>query len=101
MDSQPNLGTPPPTPERKSREGWGNVVSTILILVAAPLIAWVLISFVFQSYEVDGQSMETTLQNHDRLIVLKTGKSWARLTHQQYLPKRGDIIVFTTKSGWF
>lgn len=96
-DSQPNLGAPPQPPKRSFREGWGNVASTILILVAAPLIAWLLISFVFQSYEVDGLSMETTLQDHDRLIVLKTGKTWSRITHKAYIPKRGDIVIFTKR----
>jgi signal peptidase I len=38
--------------------------------------------------------METTLQDHDRLIVDKIPRTWARLTHHEYVPKRGDIIVF-------
>lgn len=79
---------------KKKREGWRSVASTILVVIAAPVIALFLTAFVFQSYEVDGPSMETSLQNRDRLIVLKTGKTWARLFGNQYLPKRGEIIVF-------
>ncbi len=60
----------------------------------APLIAIFLAAFVIQSYQVDGQSMETALQNRDRLIVNKVPRTWARVTHHAYVPKRGDIIVF-------
>ena len=77
------------------REGFKNIASTILILLAAPLIALALTAFVFQSYEVEGQSMETTLQNQDRLIVLKAERTWALLTGKTYIPERGDIIVFS------
>lgn len=79
----------------KKREGLKSVVSTILILIAAPLIALFLTAFVFQSYEVDGPSMQTTLQDHDRLIVLKTARTWSRITGKPHIPKRGEIVVFT------
>jgi signal peptidase I len=85
-----------PTPPEPSRgEGWRSALSTILILIAAPVVALLLTAFVFQSYEVDGPSMESTLQNHDRLIVLKVRRTVARLTHHNYIPNRGDVIVFT------
>lgn len=86
--------TPRTEHPRPPKEGWRSIVSTILILMAAPLIAWILTVFVFQSYEVEGPSMETTLQNRDRLIVWKLGKTWARLTNQTYIPQRGDIVIF-------
>jgi len=76
------------------RGSWRNVVSTVLILLAAPLIALVLTAYIFQSYEVDGPSMETTLHNNDRLIVLKIPRTMSRLTGHAYIPNRGDIIVF-------
>lgn len=77
-----------------SREGWRSVISTILILAMAPLIAWLMITFVFQSYEVDGPSMEETLHDKDRLIVLKTGKTLSKITDDPYVPKRGEVIIF-------
>lgn len=61
----------------------------------APLIALFLITFVFQSYLVDGPSMETTLFNNDRLLVWKVPRTWARITGNDYIPKRGDVVVFT------
>lgn len=50
--------------------------------------------FIFQSYYVDGTSMEPTLAPNDRLIVNKIPKTWANITNQQYTPQRGDIVVF-------
>ncbi|HKU18304.1 MAG TPA: signal peptidase I [Candidatus Saccharimonadales bacterium] len=77
------------------REGIKSVISTMLVLLLAPIIAILLTAFVFQSYQVDGPSMQTTLFNNDRLIVWKMPRSWARITGHEYIPKRGDIIVFT------
>jgi signal peptidase I len=42
--------------------------------------------------------METTLSNNDRLIVWKLPRTWSRITHHQYIPKRGDIVVFVEPS---
>ncbi len=119
MEQQPISPTPsapapvPPTPPRAPddshvsettaedssqptsvQDGIKGALSTIAILVIAPLIALTLTAFVFQSYEVDGPSMETTLQNQDRLIVYKLPKTVSRITGKSYLPHRGDIIIF-------
>lgn len=80
---------------RQQKEGWKSVASTVAILLIAPLFALFLITFVFQSYLVDGPSMETTLQDKDRLIVWKVPRTWARITGNDYIPDRYDIIVFT------
>jgi len=83
----------------RKRDSKKNIISTILILIAAPAIAFLLTAFVFQSYEVDGPSMESTLQNHDRLVVLKSGKTWSKITGKKYIPKRGEIIIFTLRGS--
>lgn len=83
--------------ETSGRGRWRGLVSTIALLIAAPLLALILTAFVFQSYEVEGQSMETTLQNQDRLIVLKVPRTVARITHNAYIPKRGDVIIFVQR----
>lgn len=85
--------TPPPKPSGRWHDA-KSALSTVLVLLIAPLLAFLLSSFVFQSYQVDGPSMETTLNNNDRLIVWKTPRTWARITHHQYIPNRGDIVVF-------
>lgn len=81
-------------PPKKPSESWRSIFSTIFILIAAPIIAVLLINFVFQSYEVDGPSMETTLSDSDRLIIWKVPRTISRLTGREYIPNRGDIVVF-------
>lgn len=73
---------------------WKDTLTTIGIVIMAPIIALFLTNFVFQSYQVDGPSMETTLQNQDRLIVTKVGKTWSRITSGSYIPERYEIIIF-------
>jgi len=38
--------------------------------------------------------METTLKNNDRLLVVKLPRTWARLTKHNYIPNRGDVVIF-------
>ena len=54
-----------------------------------------MIAFVFRSYQVDGPSMENTLQNSDKLIIWKVPRTWSDITGHAYIPNRGDIVVFT------
>jgi signal peptidase I len=75
--------------------GWRELLSTVGILLTAVVVALFIISFVFRSYQVDGTSMLSTLQNADKLIIWKVPRSWARVTGNPYIPKRGDIVVFT------
>lgn len=89
---------PEAQPEPPKGEGMKSVLSTLAILIAAPIVAFLLTAFVFQSYEVDGPSMETTLQNHDRLLVLKVPRTFAKIIRSDYIPNRGDIIIFSTSS---
>lgn len=78
----------------KQRSGLASIVSTLALLLIAPLIAIALTAFVFQSYEVDGPSMEKTLQNQDRLIVWKVPRTLSRITKKNYIPERNDVIIF-------
>ncbi|MBW3568876.1 signal peptidase I [Candidatus Parcubacteria bacterium] len=85
---------PEPTPQKPKKKLSREVISTLLIIAAAPLIAFILTIFVFQSYEVEGDSMEPTLQNKDRLIVNKINKTWSNVSGHNYLPERFEIIIF-------
>lgn len=85
---------------KKHSGNWRSAISTILLFLLAPLIALSITAFAFQSYQVDGQSMETTLQNNDRLIVNKMSRTLSRLTHHDYVPRRADIIIFN-QAGLF
>lgn len=84
-----------PESHKPKKENWRSIASTVAILLIAPLFALFLIAFIFQSYLVDGPSMETTLQDKDRLIVWKVPRTWAKITGNPYIPDRGEIIVFT------
>lgn len=90
--------TPQPAPEEPSGpSAWREALSTIGILVTALLVALFIIAFVFRSYEVDGPSMQNTLQNADKLIIWKVPRTWAGITRHPYIPQRGDVIVFNEK----
>jgi signal peptidase I len=88
-DKSPRVS--PPSKGETVRE----IVSTIGVLLAALLVAFGLIAWVFQSYEVDGPSMQETLHNKDRLIVWKVPRTIAKVTGKPYIPKRGEVIIFT------
>ncbi len=87
--------TPEPTKHHKPRkESLKAILSTVGVFILAPIIALILVAFVFQSYRVDGDSMESTLSNNDRLIVSKIEKTWSRITSSDYIPDRYEIVVF-------
>lgn len=79
---------------KETREGAHSIVKTVLLLLAAPLVAVFITSFIFHSYEVFGPSMESTLQNGDRLIVLKAPRTWSKILGNHFMPKREQIVVF-------
>ena len=95
---QPETPEPPEVvssdTNNSGHQGLRDALSIITVLVAALILAWGLISFVFQSYQVDGPSMQTTLENSDHLVVWKVPRTLARVTGHAYIPQRGDIIVF-------
>ncbi|MDO8592108.1 MAG: signal peptidase I [bacterium] len=69
-------------------------VSIALFIAGVTVVYFFIQGFLIRTYLVDGQSMETTLQNGDRLIIDKIPRSLARLTGHAYVPHRGDIIIF-------
>ncbi len=93
----PSLIPPAASPQPTKKDTWRSIFSTVAILLIAPLMALLIVGFVFQSYEVDGESMHDTLQNRDRLIIWKVPRTWSRITNHDYIPRRGDVIVFTKK----
>ncbi len=72
-----------------------NIISTVALFLAAPLLALFLIVFVIQSYEVDGPSMQETLQNKDLLIVNKLDRTLSRITRKDHIPPRYQVIIFS------
>jgi len=81
--------------DQNEKTGVYNALSSIFFFLIVPvLIALFLTAFVIQSYQVDGESMEATLQDHDRLLVDKLPRTFSKLTRKAYIPNRGDIIIF-------
>ena len=103
QQTQPRQAGPAPAgapaaraPQANVKAGgrWRSTLPTILLFLLAPATALFIAAFVIQSYQVDGESMETTLQNNNRLIVDKIPRTLARLTHHDYIPARGNIVIF-------
>ena len=56
-------------------------------------------TYIYRSYNVVGRSMENTLHEDDRVIVNRAAVSWAHFLGQEYVPERGQIIVFLNEDG--
>jgi signal peptidase I len=65
----------------------GDIKEFLQSLVIAGILAFLIITFVAQSFVVDGQSMEPTLHDGERLFVNK-------FIYRFHPPERKDIIVF-------
>ena len=66
------------------------ILSTSLYLLGVLIVTYMVIHYVGQRTEVEGSSMEPTLQDGDNLIVDK-------ISYRFNDPKRFDIIVFPFK----
>jgi signal peptidase I len=70
-------------------------ILSLISFVAAIIIGTIIInSFIFRSYNVVGVSMENTLHNNDRVIVNRVPVSVAHFKGEEYVPERGQVIVF-------
>lgn len=77
------------------RHPWLNDAFSLVIFGIAVIIGTILINtYVFRSFNVEGPSMETTMYTGDRLIVNRLPVTWSQLQNQEYVPERGQIIVF-------
>ena len=63
----------------------------IVIIILGTLF---LNTYIYRSYNVVGGSMENTLHENDRVIVNRAAVSWAHFTGNEYVPERGQVIVF-------
>ena len=87
MEQQPPIYQPNEKPRNYA------FLKLVLAWVVAIGIAVMLQSFVFQSYQVFGQSMQPTLDDGDYLIISKLGPTWSSITNNEYIPERGEIVV--------
>jgi signal peptidase I len=63
------------------------LVETILLVVAAIVLAVILRSFVAEAFRIPSSSMEPQLNVGDRVIVSRTA-------YKLHDPRRGDVVVF-------
>ena len=75
------------------RPALGCLLEIVETLVLTLLIFWIIQSFVAQPYRVEQQSMETTLEPDQYVLVDKLTPRWDTY-------KRGDIVVFTPPPDW-
>ena len=74
-----------------------DILSLVGFVAAIVLGTMFLTTFIYRSYDVVGQSMENTFKDSDRVIVNRAAVSWAHLLGQEYVPERGQIIVFANE----
>ena len=68
-----------------------SLITFIACVIGGTLL---LTNFVFRSYNVVGQSMENTMLDGDRVFVNRLAVSWAHFLGNEYVPERGQIVVF-------
>jgi signal peptidase I len=73
-------------PARRKRR-WNPVVEWIVVIVVALSAAFIVRTFVFQQYVINGPSMRPTLQPGDRVLLNK-------LSYRAHDVRRGDVVVF-------
>ncbi len=88
MEQQPKAGFFKKHPLLK------DLLSLVVFVVIVVIGTVVLNAFVFRSYNVVGSSMENTLHDDDRVIVNRLPVTWDHFLGQEYVPKRGQVIVF-------
>ena len=71
-----------------------DILSLVGFIVAIVIGTLFLNTYIYRSYNVVGISMENTLHDDDRVIVNRAAVSWSHFLGQEYIPERGQIIVF-------
>ena len=71
-----------------------DILSLTSFIICVILGVVILNTFIFRSYNVVGVSMENTLHGDDRVIVNRIPVTLAHLQEKEYIPNRGDVIVF-------
>lgn len=71
-----------------------DAIGIVVFIVCVVIGTLIINTFVFRSFNVSGPSMEKTMFTGDRLLVNRLPVTWAQLQNKQYVPERGQIIVF-------
>lgn len=76
-----------------------DIASLVVFVICVTAGTLILNAFVFRSYNVVGVSMENTLHGDDRIIVNRLAVSVQHFLGHEYMPKRGQVIVFINGSA--
>ncbi len=94
---------------RKSLRGWRNFIrflnrkvpylGFLVHFIATVIIAFSMFAlaslFLIGVTTVKGRSMEPTLSENDRLLTFRLGRFFSNLLGMEYVPKRGEIVIFS------
>ncbi len=69
--------------------------------VTALIIFIIFNTYLVQFFKVHGVSMETTVSTDDQMLINKLHKTWAGFTGKEYIPERGQVIVFHKAQSQF
>lgn len=87
-----------PRPRRRRRQRRGNptllfIRDLVVVILIALLVSWGVRTFLFRSFYVPSESMVSTLEINDRIIV-------NNLYPSVFALQRGDVVVFKDPGGW-
>ena len=82
-DADATPAQPTQSPARRRARG---LLDWVVVIGVALLVAFLVRTFVLAHFVVDGQSMDTTLHDGDRVFVNK-------LSYRLHDPNRGDVVV--------
>jgi signal peptidase I len=83
-EAEPELVAVPSSPTR--RRSIHPIVEWVIVVVVAIASALMVRAYVVQQFAVEGESMLSTLQDGDRVLV-------NRLSYRLHDPRRGDVVV--------
>ncbi len=72
----------------------GALKTPLIFIICLLLGVTLLTSFGATLVRTDGESMLQTLQNNQQMLVNKAGRTLASIKSADYVPSRGDIIIF-------
>ncbi|MCL2037918.1 signal peptidase I [Candidatus Saccharibacteria bacterium] len=99
IPNNPLKKTPIETPRPTAKKGWVRDIIGLGVFITVVIVgAWLINMLVFRSFNVVGPSMEPTLEGEngrsDRLIVNLLPVTGAHIAGKEWVPSRGQIIVF-------
>lgn len=75
-------------------QGFRDVLGLIVFVVCVAIGTVFINTYIFRTFSVVGPSMESTMYTGDRLIVDRIPVTFAQLQNKDYIPERGQVIVF-------